>query len=98
MMDGEKDVLAGDYRKSPAFADYHIFAPAGYIERYMEDAVFRFHETRKDDVIMAATNLFGNVINIHPFDDENGRICHLILAHVLIQMKCCLFLVILSSS
>ena len=98
MMDGEKDVLAGDYRKSPAFADYHIFAPAGYIERYMEDAVFRFHETRKDDVIMAATNLFGNVINIHPFEDGNGRICHLILAHVLIQMKCCLFLVILSSS
>ena len=97
-MDGEKDVLAGDYRKSPAFADYHIFAPAGYIERYMEDAVFRFHETRKDDVIMAATNLFGNVINIHPFEDGNGRICHLILAHVLIQMKCCLFLVILSSS
>ena len=97
MMDGEKDVLAGDYRKSPAFADYHIFAPAGYIERYMEDAVFRFHETRKDDVIMAATNLFGNVINIHPFEDGNGRICHLILAHVLIQMKCCLFLVILSS-
>ena len=98
MMDGEKDVLAGDYRKSPAFADYHIFAPAGYIERYMEDAVFRFHETRKDDVIMAATNLFGNVINIHPFEDGNGIICHLILAHVLIQMKCCLFLVILSSS
>ena len=98
MMDGEKDALAGDYRKSPAFADYHIFAPAGYIERYMEDAVFRFHETRKDDVIMAATNLFGNVINIHPFEDGNGRICHLILAHVLIQMKCCLFLVILSSS
>ena len=97
-MDGEKDVLAEDYRKSPAFADYHIFAPAGYIERYMEDAVFRFHETRKDDVIMAATNLFGNVINIHPFEDGNGRICHLILAHVLIQMKCCLFLVILSSS
>ena len=98
MMDGEKDVLAGDYRKSPAFADYHIFAPVGYIERYMEDAVFRFRETRKDDVIMAATNLFGNVINIHPFEDGNGRICHLILAHVLIQMKCCLFLVILSSS
>ena len=98
MMDGEKDVLAGDYRKSPAFADYHIFAPAGYIERYMEDAVFRLRETRKDDVIMAATNLFGNVINIHPFEDGNGRICHLILAHVLIQMKCCLFLVILSSS
>ena len=29
---------------------------------------------------MAATNLFGNIINIHPFEDGNWRICHLILA------------------
>ena len=97
MMEDEIDVLAGEYRKPPVFAGYHIFAPAGYIERYMEDAVFRFHETKKDDPIMAATNLFGNIINVLPFEDGNGRICHLILAHVLIQMKCCLFPVILSS-
>ena len=96
MMDGE-DILVGEYRKSPAFAGYHIFTPASLIERYMEDAIFRFHETKKDDPIMAATNLFGNIINIHPFEDGNGRICCLILAHVLIQMKCCLFPVILSS-
>ena len=97
MMEDEKDVLAGEYRKSPVFAGYHIFAPAGHVERYMDNKIFRFHENKKDDPIMAATNLFGNVINIHPFKDENGRICHLILAHVLIQMKSCLFLVILSS-
>ena len=97
MLDGEKDVLAGEYRKSPAFAGYHIFAPAAYIERYMEDAILRFHETKKDDPIMAATNLFGKIINIHPFQDGNGRIFCLILAHVLIQMKCCLFSVILRS-
>ena len=96
MMDGE-DILVGEYRKSPVFAGYHIFTPASLIERYMEDAIFRFHETKKDDPIMAATNLFGNIINIHPFEDGNGRICRLILAHVLIQMKCCLFPVILSS-
>ena len=48
-----------------------------------------------DDPIMAATSLFGNIINIHPFEDGNGRICHLILAHVLMQKKCCLFPVIL---
>ena len=95
MMVGEKGVE--EYRKSHVFAGYHIFAPAGYIERYMEDTVFRFHETKKDDPIMAATNLFGNIINIHPFEDGNGRICRLILTHVLIQMKCCLFPVILSS-
>ena len=91
-MDGE-DILVGEYRKSPVFAGYHIFAPASHIEGYMEDAIFRFHKTKKDDPIMAATNLFGNIINIHPFEDGNGRI----LAHVLIQMKCCLFPVILSS-
>ena len=96
MMDGE-DILVGEYRKSPVFAGYHIFVPASLIERYMEDAVFRFHETKEDDPIMAATNLFGNIINIHPFEDGYGRICRLILAHVLIQMKCCLFPVILSS-
>ena len=46
---------------------------------------------------MAATNLFGNIINIHPFEDGNERNCRLILAHVLMQMNCCLLLVILSS-
>ena len=33
MMDGEKDVLAGEYRKSLVFVGYHIFAPAGHIQR-----------------------------------------------------------------
>ena len=36
MMDGE-DILVGEYRKSLAFAGFHIFVPARYIERYMED-------------------------------------------------------------
>ena len=97
MIEDEKDVLAGKYRKSPAFAGYHIFVSAGHIEIYMEDAIFRFHKTKKDDLIMAATNLFGEIISTHPFEDGNGRICCLILAHVLMQMKYCLFPVILSS-
>ena len=33
MMENEKDVLVREYRKSPAFVGYHIFAPAGHIER-----------------------------------------------------------------
>ena len=92
MMDDE-----GEYRKSAEFTGYHIFPPAGHIEGYMEGAIFRFYETKKDDSIMAATNLFGSIINIHPFKDGNERICRLILAHVLIQMKCCPFPVLLSS-
>ena len=96
MMDG-KDILVGEYRKLSLFAGYHIFASASHIERYMEGIVFLFYETKKDDPIMAVANLLGNIINIHPFEDGNGRNCCLILAHVLIQMKCCVFPVILSS-
>ena len=96
MMDGN-DILTGEYRKTPAFAGYHILAPVSHIERYMEDTIFRFHETKNNYPIMAATNLFGNIINIHRFEDGNGRICCLILAHILIQTRCCLFPVILSS-
>ena len=90
-----KDVLVGEYRKLSAFPGYQIFAPADLIERYMEDAIFSFHETKKDDPIMAATNLFTS--NIHLFEDGNGRICCLIFAYVLMQMNCFLFPVILSS-
>ena len=64
MMD---DVLAGKYRKSIVFTGYHIFPLVGHIERHMEDKIFRFHETKKDDPVMAATNLFGSIMNIHPF-------------------------------
>ena len=96
MMDKEKyrkgkNVLVGGYRTSSVFADYHIFAPAGLIERYMECASFRFLETKIDDPITAATNLFGSIIDIHLFEDRNGRICGLILAHVLMQTKCCIY-------
>ena len=71
IMEDKKDILAWEYRKSPVFAGYHIFTPASLIERYMEDAIFIFHETKKDDPIMATTNLFGNIINIQPFEDGN---------------------------
>ena len=42
-----KDVLTGEYRKSPVFAGCHIFAPAGHIERHMEGAIFRFRDIKK---------------------------------------------------
>ena len=90
-MEDEKDVLARGYRNSPVFTGYQIFTRASLIKKYVESAIFRFHENKRDNPILAVTNLYGNIINIHPFEDGNERICCLILAHALIQMKCCLF-------
>ena len=42
MMEDEKDVVTGKYRKSPTFTGYHMFVSAGHIERYMEDETFKF--------------------------------------------------------
>ena len=63
--------IGREIEKFSVFAGYHVFAPAGFIERYMEGAIFRFYKTKKDDLIMAATNFFGNIITIHPFEDGN---------------------------
>ena len=64
MIEDEKDVLVGEYTKSPVFAGYPTFTPASHIERYMKDAIFRFYGTKKDYPIMVAANFFGNIINI----------------------------------
>ena len=79
--------LVGEYRKSPAFVEYHIFALVNVIEGNMREAIFRFCETKGDDRIMVATSLFGDIINTHQFEDGNERNCRLILAHVLMQIE-----------
>ena len=35
IMMNREAILVGEYRKSPAFAGYHIFALASHIERYI---------------------------------------------------------------
>ena len=52
MMDKEKhqdgkDVLVGEYRKLSVFEGYHIFAPAGFIERHMEGSILGFMKLKK---------------------------------------------------
>ena len=79
MMDGN-DVLAGEYRKSPVFLSYRIFPPADTIERLADDALYRhYHPIDPNiDPILAAANLFVDLINIHPF--EYGRLRRMILS------------------
>ena len=44
----------------------------------------------KDDSIIATAYLFENIVNIHPFEDRNKKICRLILAYISMRMKCSL--------
>ena len=69
-----KDVLIREYRKTPAFAGFKMFALASAIKRLMNDALHRYYSS-DDDPIYAATKLFADMINIHPFEDGNGRLC-----------------------
>ena len=91
-----KDVLIREYRKTPVFAGFKTFAPVSTIEMLMNNALHRYYSSN-DDPISAAVKLFAGVINIHPFEDGNGRLCRVMLSHVLVQGGCSLFPILLSS-
>ena len=63
----------GEYRTKEAYAGHHMFAPPSTIARAMETAVQNFNKS-DGDPIQAASQLFIDVINIHPFPDGNGRL------------------------
>ena len=96
LMRGEP-VLVGEFRQTPAFAGYHVFAPASAISRLMTNALNRYYSKESHDPILNAVRLFIDVINIHPFEDGNGRLCRLLLSHVLTESGMSLFPVLLSS-
>ena len=98
MMEDEKVVLAGKYRKSSLFLRYRIFPPANTIERLMDDALYRYYHPNEPtiDPILTAENLFVDLINIHPFEGGNGRLFRMILSHALIDGCCDPFPVLLS--
>ena len=97
MMGDEKGVLPEKYRKSPVFLRYHISPPAYTIERLVDHALYCYYHPNDPtiDPILAAANLFVYLINIHPFEDGNGRLCQMMLSHVLMRGGCSLFPVLL---
>ncbi|XP_057309991.1 protein adenylyltransferase fic-1-like [Hydractinia symbiolongicarpus] len=98
MMRGEKHgkpVLTGKYRTTKA--GVHEFAPVSAIPRLVTDALDRYYSTETDDPIWNAVRLFIDLINIHPFEDGNGRLCRLVISHVLVESGMSLFPVFLSS-
>ena len=79
-----KDVLIREYRKTPASAGFKMFAPASAAEMLINDAFCRYYSPN-DNPISAATKLFADVINIHPFEDGNGRLCQVLISQVHVQ-------------
>ena len=96
LMHGEP-VLVGEFRKTPAFAGYHEFAPASAISRLMANALNRYYSKESHDPVLNAVKLFIDMINIHPFEDGNGRLCRLLISHALVESGMSLLPVLLSS-
>ena len=87
-----------EYRRLLVFVGYCIFPPADTIGTLVDDALHRYYHPTSRDPILAAANLFIDLINIHPFEDGNGRLCLMTLFCVLVQDGCCgPFTVLLSS-
>ena len=87
MMEDENDIMVEEDRNSPVFVGYHILHQLAMLKDTCRRQFLGFMKLKKDDPIMAATSFFENIINIYPFEDGNGRICYLILAHVLLKLK-----------
>ena len=69
-----KDMFIGEYRETPAFASFKIFALASAIKIMMNNTLNKCYSSN-DDLISAAVKLFADVINIHLFEDGNGQLC-----------------------
>ena len=78
----------GEYRESPVFLRYHFFPPADTIERLVDDALYCYYHSTSRDPILPTADLFIDLIDMHQFEDGNGRLCRMILSHVLIQDGC----------
>ena len=67
----------------PAFAGFKMFALSSAIEMLIKDALNRYYSSDNDDPISATVKLFADVINIHPLEDGNVRLCQVMLSQVL---------------
>jgi fido (protein-threonine AMPylation protein) len=96
MMEGSidargKPLAAGRMRKhvsETVSADDYQFTPPGQVSSGMKQIISKFEEGRAadaDDPITRATNLFYDVVTVHPFINGNGRLCRLLFAWSLMR-------------
>ena len=73
----------GQIRKCGAFTAGHIYPEASMAG--LDQAIENYYVSleRKDHFLISATVLFYEVIQAHPFQDGNGRLCRLLLIYAL---------------
>ena len=76
-------VKAGEIRTLPAFTTGHVYPDAS--RETLERAIQKYYESieRKEHFLLSAATLFYQVIQAHPFQDGNGRLCRLLLNYAL---------------
>lgn len=52
-----KDILVEEHRKSPAFLECNIFVPINALKRWMNNSIFKYNKTKKDDPNKGVINL-----------------------------------------
>ena len=75
--------IPGEIRTLGAFTDGHIYPEASM--ETLQPAVDKYHASVLCDhhFLVSATVLFYEVIQVHPFEDGNGRLCLLLLNYAL---------------
>jgi fido (protein-threonine AMPylation protein) len=76
-------IKAGEIRKTGAFTTGHIYPEASF--KSLEHAIGKYKASveRDEHFLLQAATLFYEVIQAHPFQDGNGRLCRLLLNYVL---------------
>ena len=76
-------IKAGEIRNTGAFTSGHTYPDAS--RERLEHAVQKYYESmeRKEHFLVSAATLFYEVIQAHPFQDGNGRLCRLLLNYAL---------------
>lgn len=83
MLNSTDENGVGEIRKCGAFTSGHIYPEAsmGGLQRAIEK--YYISLDRKDHFLVSAVILFYEVIQAHPFQDGNGRLCRLLLNYAL---------------
>lgn len=89
----KKPVKNGEFRTGPCFSSgtWKVYPPHQCIEGGLSNILSTFNQKAKvcsspKEKIEAATELFYDVVSLHPFEDGNGRLGRILLSYALERM------------